>query len=175
MKNIIRFTCPKCGSPRLMLVESALHRYSVQELVSDRQGYLCVIVKERVDDLCGDELGYRCMDCRYPDCHHGETIDGFLWKTLKDVQSAGAISWPGGMEMVEHKCMICLPDGNMTPLIVEIAHPGLLSSDERRLVLEQEQVEGGFLISQSDTGIRTLSCSNWKCVKHYVLQKSLTN
>ncbi|MEG0025598.1 MAG: hypothetical protein RR719_09680 [Akkermansia sp.] len=169
MGNIIRFTCFKCGCHQLMLSESAMHRYEVQVMELDGQGYLSVVSKKRVDDLCGDTLGYCCLNCRYPDCHHGAVSDGVLWGTLSEVQSAGAISWTGRVR-VEHKCMICLSDGNMTPLIVEVAHPGLLSVDERRLVLQQEQIENGLIISQLDPGIKSLECPNWKHVKHHSVQ-----
>ncbi len=47
-----------------------------------------------------------------------------------------------------------------------------LSEKERRFVLERERATHGILISQSDSGIRTLACRNWKRVKKYVLQPS---
>ena len=91
------------------------------------------------------------------------------------MQSAGGIVWPNGMETVEHRCMVCFPDGkNSIPLIVEVAHPGTLTEIERRTVLKREQAVHGILISQSDSGIRTLACRNWKRVKRHVLQ-SITN
>lgn len=93
---------------------------------------------------------------------------------LKEVQSAGVITWPDGMETVEHRCMVCFPDGKMTPVIVEVVHPGTLTEKERRTVLEREQAVHGILISQSDSGIRTLACRNWKRVKRHILQ-SITN
>ena len=66
--------------------------------------------------------------------------------------------------------MICFPDGHMTPVIVEVAHPGALNEKERRFILEREQAAHGILISQSDSGIRTLACRNWKRVKRHILQ-----
>ena len=128
--------------------------------------------KVLVDDLCGEPLGYRCADCRHPDCHGNDSSEGFQWHSLKEVQSAGVITWPDGMETVEHRCMVCFPDGKMIPVIVEGSHPGSLSEKERRFVLERERATHGILISQSDSGIRTLACRNWKRVKKYVLQPS---
>ena len=107
MKSIIQFTCPQCGGHQLMLVERAMHRYVVQSLEADRQGGLVVGHKVLVDDLCGEPLGYRCADCRHPDCHNHDSSEGFQWYSLEEVQSAGAIVWPGGMETVEHRCMVC--------------------------------------------------------------------
>lgn len=124
MKSIIQFTCPRCGGHQLMLVERAMHRYVVQNLEADRQGGLAVGHKVLVDDLCGEPLGYRCADCRHPDCHGNDSSEGFQWHSLKEVQSAGVITWPDGMETVEHRCMVCFPDGKMTPVIVEVVHPG---------------------------------------------------
>lgn len=172
MKSIIQVTCPQCGGHQLMLVERAMHRYVVQSLETDRQGGLVVGHKVLVDDLCGEPLGYRCADCRHPDCHNHDSSEGFQWYSLEEVQSAGAIVWPGGMETVEHRCMVCFPDGKMIPVIVEVSHPGSLSEKERRFVLERERATHGILISQSDSGIRTLACRNWKRVKKYVLQPS---
>ena len=174
MKSIIQFTCPQCGGHQLMLVERAMHRYVVQSLEADRQGGLSVGHKVLVDDLCGEPLGYRCADCRHPDCHGNDSSEGFQWHSLKEVESAGAIAWPDGMETVEHRCMVCFPDGKMTPVIVEVVHPGTLTEKERRTVLEREQAAHGILISQSDSGIRTLACHNWKRVKKHILQ-SITN
>lgn len=76
MKNIIQFTCPRCGGHQLMLVERAMHRYVVQNLEVDRQGRLAVGLKVLVDDLCGEPLGYRCADCRHPDCHGNDSSEG---------------------------------------------------------------------------------------------------
>ncbi len=174
MKSIIQFTCPQCGGHQLMLVERAMHRSIVQTLETDRQGELTVGHKVLVDDLCGEPLGYRCADCRHPDCHGHDSSEGFQWHSLEEVQSAGGIVWPDGMETVEHRCMVCFPDGKMTPVIVEVVHPGTLTEKERRTVLKREQAVHGILISQSDSGIRTLSCRNWKRVKRHVLQ-SITN
>lgn len=86
MKSIIQFTCPQCGGHQLMLVERAMHRYVVQSLEADRQGGLVVGHKVLVDDLCGEPLGYRCADCRHPDCHSHDSSEGFngiLWKRCK--------------------------------------------------------------------------------------------
>lgn len=125
MKSIIQFTFPQCGGHQLMLVERAMHRYVVQSLEADRQGGLVVGHKVLVDDLCGEPLGYRCADCRHPDCHNHDSSEGFQWYSLEEVQSAGAIVWPGGMETVEHRCMVCFPDGKMIPVIVEVSIPDL--------------------------------------------------
>ena len=83
MKSIIQFTCPQCGGHQLMLVERAMHRYVVQSLEADRQGGLSVGHKVLVDDLCGEPLGYRCADCRHPDCHGNDSSEGFQWHSLK--------------------------------------------------------------------------------------------
>ena len=170
--NNIHFTCSKCGSQRLLIVQSAVHRYVVKRIDLDDLSRLCITEKEEVDILQGDILGYRCGDCRHPDCNGKDSHDGFAWKTLEDVQTAGCISWPGGMETVAHKCLIFFPDDSKRNrhAIVEVSHPGQLSSEERHMVLERENAEGAILISQSDFGIRTLSCSNWKRVRRHILQ-----
>lgn len=89
-----------------------MHRYVDQNLEADRQGGLAVGHKILVDDLCGEPLGYRCADCRHPDCHGNDSSEGFQWHSLKEVQSAGVITWPDGMETVEHRCWFVSPTGD---------------------------------------------------------------
>lgn len=177
MKSI-HFNCPKCGGHELMMMESALRRKVILSMKIDKKGKLTIIRKEWVDDLSGEVQGYRCRHCRYPDCGSEINVDhpdAFHWKTLEDVLCAGGISWEDGAETMEHRGMICFPDGSMTAVVVVVAHPGLPTSEERRLVLERAGVTDGILIFQGDVGIRSLACPNWKRVKRHVLQLTIND
>lgn len=172
MKNIIRFTCPQCGGHQLMLVGQALHRYIIQNIETDQQGNLVIGNKVLKDDLCGEPIGYRCADCRHPDNNTANPTQDFQWKTLEDIQNSGSITWPQDMAPVEHQCMICLPNGQMNPVIVEVPHPGPLSEKGRCLVLKLEQAEQGVLISQADAGIHSFACRNWKQIKRHIISST---
>lgn len=175
----IHFICPKCGSERLMRVESALHRYGNLSIEPDSNGSLCVTQQDLCDDLSGDLLGYRCMDCRYPDSMSNNGPDVFQWKTLEDVKSFDALWGPEIESMIEHKCMICYPDGTMISLVVKTSLPGALSPEQRKLVLNQENVQGAILLCQEDRGIRSFATANWKKVKrvypHPSIEKNKSN
>ena len=160
MKSI-HFTCPQCGGHQLMLVEQALHRYVIQSLEISSEGRVTVAQKTLVDDLCGDPLGYRCADCRYPDAKNHESADNFSWLGLEDVQTSGAITTKSSKGLNKQKCMICLPDGTMTPVLACTMHSQALTLEERQRVLSLSQITQGVLICQSDKGIGSLTCSSW--------------
>lgn len=169
MKNLIQFTCPQCGSHQLMLVERAMHRYVVRDLETNQLGEITASHKVMADDLHGDPLGFRCADCRYPDSNGNDPIERFKWQTLEDVQNDGAIIRPRLTDSVTHHCLICLPDGQMIPIIVIVSHSGPLTEEERHTILSREQIERGILISQSDSGIQSLAYYNWEHVKRHMI------
>ncbi len=169
MKHDIQFTCPKCGSHRLMLIEEAMHRSLVHELNLDAQGRLRIEERELTDDWKGAQLGFRCAECRHPDSPGAEGAESFLWPTLEDVCNSGAIYCPQKANAVVHKCMICFPDGRMDPVQVEVHHSATLNERERRIVLEREQAPGAILITLSDPGIKAFACPTWKNVRKHTI------
>lgn len=147
-----------------MLVESSLCRFDIISLRFDEDNKLRADEKIQRDSLRGEELGYRCQACRYPDANGANQ---YGWPNLESIVQAGAISWRGCRAREEHKCMLCQPDGTLTPLIVAVDHPGQLSLEDRELIIQREQQEQAILLCQSDAGIKSFDCKSWSSVKRH--------
>lgn len=167
MKKNISFTCPNCGGHQLLMVEIALSRFDILELCLDENQQLRITEKIPSDSLRGEVLGYRCKSCRYPDANKADLGKSFGWTTMDSLLQAGAITWQGYDDKVEHKCMLCQDDGSMTPLLVTVNHPGRLTAKDRDSVIMREGLERAILICQSDPGIKAFDCKSWSHVKRH--------
>ncbi len=167
MKKNILFTCPACGGSQLLLLENSLNRFDVLQLCVDDNEKIHLAESLLRDSLQGEILGYRCKACRYPDSNKPEGASTFSWPSLDAIVKAGAISWQGYQSKVEHKCMLCLPNGTLKPLVVAVDHPGKLSPEERQLIIEREQHQHAVLLCQTDPGIKSFDCKNWNSVKKH--------
>lgn len=157
----ISFKCPKCLGNKLLLAESTINWYSDLVIERDFSGGLKIISFENFDEVRGTELGYRCMDCQYPD---EENLNACLWTTLLDLEKKGALleePFPGK----EHHGMACSEDGTLIPIRVLTSYEGPLKTRERLSTLEwmreQKNLPFVFLLTEEDRGILPFVVEDW--------------
>ncbi len=163
----ITFTCPHCGGHQLQQLRQAIHRTEVK-ITTALNGQLVDTPIGVVEELRGPVLGYRCRECRYPDIQNHDENGGFFWNTPDDVHAAGCLAISSEHHS-PHRCMICLKDGTMEPVVVKSSPSGTLSPKERNIILTRRGVREGVLLCETDAGIGAFSCSNWEGVAYETL------
>lgn len=136
-------------------------RYTTDTLEIGADGQLHAQNLKELSPLSGETVGYRCAVCRWPDT--GCAADAFAWQTLEDVQLSGALSLPRPLRGCVRRCMICRPNGEMQPLLVELSHPAPLGTELRARALRLVGAPAGaILLTQGDSGIRAFARCAWK-------------
>lgn len=159
----ITFTCPHCHGHRLQQIKQAIHRAEVN-VTTASDGRLTAKPMGVIEELNGPVLGYRCRDCRYPDIRNHEDNGGFYWQTIEDVHAAACITIEEGVQHTQ-RCMICMADGKMEPILIGVNSEGPLSHKQRVKILEERNLKNAVLICESDPGIQAFTAMDWQGIE----------
>lgn len=63
------------------------------------------------------------------------------------------------------RCMICMADGKMEPLLIGVNAEGPLSPEQRAKILEERNLKNAVLICETDPGIQAFTAMDWQGIE----------
>lgn len=241
------FTCPRCSGHRLIQATQSISLQSDLIILRDNEENFTIEHADHFGELALKPLGFRCMDCLYPDLNvtvsnvaknsnitspsdlntisasspitslastptlcptpasspastspisptptpspsaesssadvltaleFGRQIEQLhyhlaendippQWTSPGDIYASGALTLHERTQPRTHRCMICTPDGRLTPLLVLTDSSEPLDRSQRDEILAQYLpygYQGAILLSEQDPGIRAFSHEDW--------------